>query len=50
MKFKKTRDKKTCDKYAISGFQISVSISYVILFAILLMLAFIFGKMFVNMS
>ncbi len=41
--------KKTSDQYAISGFQ-AFGITYVVLFAILLMLAFIFGAIFVNMS
>ncbi len=45
-----TKFKKTCDRYAISDFQMSIGITYVIFFAILLMLAFIFGTIFVNMS
>ncbi len=45
-----TKFKKTRDRYAISDFQMSIGITYVIFFAILLMLAFIFGAIFVNMN
>ncbi len=45
VKFKKTRD-----KYAISGLQISGGITYVILIAILIMLVFVFSAMFVHIS
>ncbi len=44
-KFKKTRD-----RYAISDFQMPIGITYVIFFAILLMLALIFGAIFVKAS
>ncbi len=43
------KSNKTSDQYAISGFQ-AFGISYAILFATLLMLAFVFGAIFVNMS